>query len=227
VDAALLATLASAPKRKLPEQHFRIANPGAHGRYVFSKDYSRDDERGIEHRLFDSCGPALAPFPTPVWQQLVAYQVPLFDSVSRATWGHVDLLAITEESQPVVIELKRGRSTESPLRALVECVANMIAVKNNWQGISDEIQRLDNVKAEFRSKSAALLKPKGLLLAPDTYWEAWSSRKPIGQRVTEETRATFRELRRVLADRMYPTGLASFSWDAHGRPDVREVDCEW
>lgn len=227
VDEALHATVANSPIRKYPKQHFRIANPGSHGRHVFSTDYKREDERGVEHRLYDSCGPEQAPFPTPAWQQLVAYQVPLFNTVSRSAWGHVDLLAITHDSQPVVIELKRGSSNETPLRALVECVAHMIAVAKNWEGISQEILQLDKLKSQFNATPTTSLRPRGLLLAPESYWETWSSDKPVGGRVAEETRATFRELRRVLAEKMYPTMLASFAWDAHGRPDVREVHCEW
>src|SRR5688572_6464338 len=48
----------------------------------------------IEQQLYLAYGPAGSLGATPLWTQLVAYQVPLFDQQVRQGWGQIDLLAL-------------------------------------------------------------------------------------------------------------------------------------
>jgi len=69
-----------------------------------------------------------------LWARVLSYQVMLRNTnKGDAGWGEIDLLAVTANVLPTVIELKGENSKESPLRMLVEGFAYAIAVKKCWE----------------------------------------------------------------------------------------------
>ena len=78
---------------------------------------NRSKERGAKNRdaSLSAYGPTGALGPTDLWERLVGFQVPLFEMRQRKDWGHIDLLALGADGRPIVIELKKHDSRETPL----------------------------------------------------------------------------------------------------------------
>ena len=224
LDDAITATKTAAQRRIDPAHHFRIER----GRANFHSRGDTASERGLEQQLFQEFGPHAPRRDTPLWAQLVAYQVPLFASrTMRDSWGSVDLLAVTADFDPVVIELKRGDATDTPLRTLLECVANMIAVEANWARIRAEISTLQCVDGLRRNTAQTVAVPHGILLAPKSYWTNWDHGGAFAHRADARTRAAFKELRSALSDKGYATSCASVGLNDGGQPEVCQVECDW
>ncbi len=72
-----------------------------------------------------------APF-LPICPRLQTYQYPIKRVRDDAGWGRIDLLGVSPDYRPVVVELKRGESNDTVLRMLLEMVAYGIALRNVW-----------------------------------------------------------------------------------------------
>lgn len=112
---------------------------------------------------------------------LVAYQFPLFNKQMKAGWGYIDLLGLSpDDLAPIVIELKKGESRESPLRMLLEATAYTIALKEAWNlGLRDDWEKALASLALPPGEQAKLhLLPKELetctaiCVAPADYWNS-------------------------------------------------------
>ena len=228
LSEAIGATKKAAQVRSDAAHHFGIDIRRPRERHAFRDLETRTDERGLEQRLYREYGPNADQLPSPVWEQLVAYQVPLFNTRrTREGWGHVDLLAVSADLQPVVIELKHEAADDTPLRTLLECVANMIGVEANWERIASEVRSLSPLDGRFASQDLTTVAPVGVLLAPIEYWDNWAPFGAFAHRISADTRRAFQELRGSLASAGYPTKLASVSRTGDGRPQVHEVTCGW
>ena len=227
VAAAIHATRLAAPRRPIRAKGFRI-DPGTHGmRMGIDEINEASVERRMEQLLYLAYGPGGSFGATDVWGQLIAFQVPLYDQRVRNGWGHIDLMALTPEGCPVVIELKKHDAQDTPLRALVEGVANAVAVAENWPPMSREIREMC-VRRHLDIFVAETAPPvHTVVLAPEDYWTSWQQRGSLGQAVGHGARESFRVLRHALAESGYPTRLASFDWPIHGSPGVREVRADW
>ena len=204
--------------------HFRIEA----GRGEFSSRKSKPDERQLEQAIFKRFGPYAPRRDVSLWMQLVAYQVPLFNSpVKKNQWGWVDLLAVTSDLDPVVIELKHEQANDTPFRTLVECVANMIAVEMNWPRLRTEVETLSALHGYASHSADRIVVPRGVLLAPSKYWQNWGHNGKFSHCADDATRAEFRSLRTDLRDAGYPTTLASVGVDKDGLPELQEVICDW
>ena len=62
----------------------------------------------------------------------MAFQVSLAAKRAAEGRGEIDLLGVAEDGLPVVIELKRGDSTEPPAALLVQAAAYGIALQRAW-----------------------------------------------------------------------------------------------
>jgi hypothetical protein len=173
---------------------------------------------------------------SPPWQRLVGYQVPLFDKQHKEGWGYIDLLGLTGSGEPVVVELKRGTSADTPLHALLEAVSYAVALRKNWQLMAAEIKALrDSQKCKY-CVSDDPEKWTLVLLAPPKYWKAWSPETATGRTVSDSTRKAYRQLRESLAAKGYPVLQAEVrgteGWDgvtplSQGPLEVGLVDAEW
>lgn len=162
-----------------------------------------------------------------VCSRLVSAQVPLHAFPKSDGWRCLDVLAPDHEGNPVVFELKTGASKETPLRGLLEGVANSISVRENWTAMAREI-RAHFARKKWNDPVAAYpAHVTTVILASNDYWERWSGTGSHGCDVNAGTRNEFRRLRGLLDERTYPTVLATFEWPFGHEPGMRLVDVDW
>ena len=155
--------------------------------------------------------------------------MPLFDHGGKDEWGHIDLLGIDELGEPVVVELKRGESRETPLRCLMEGVANAIVVQENWEQIRSEIDAIEQMKSINLKAAARIGCVKTVVLAPTNYWDAWEQSGTPGYAVSAYCRQAFYLLMDRCAAAGFPVQLAEFVWPLSGHPtpsDCRKRFCQ-
>jgi hypothetical protein len=183
-------------------------------------------ERRMEQALYDAYSSTGSSGSGVPWQLIVAYQIPLFDRRQRDGWGHIDLLALTADGTPVVIELKTGDAIDTPLRALVEGLANAVAVQANWLAIAGEIEAAGDIRGlsgwTTEAPSVAVQ-----VLAPDTYWQNWQPDGRLGRSVGRAARDRVAQFRAASAQAAYPMYLGAFKWPFDGDPSVRTAPADW
>jgi hypothetical protein len=141
------------------------------------------------------------------WNRLVACQVPLFDQQQKQNWGYIDLLGVTADGLPVVVELKKAPdalsdgktgATETPLRMVLEAAAYAIALRKNWDHFRPEwMARLGELDLPVPVIAQVPLKLERVPLvaaAPASFWIDWLPVTEKGQTVTRETWESFRAL---------------------------------
>jgi hypothetical protein len=190
LDAAIRASEVAAPKRG--ERGYRLS-------------------RADEAQLFAAYGPGSGLSVSAVWHRLVAYQIPLFDSVARERWGNIDLLGLTEAGDPVVVELKIGESQDTPLHALLEAATYAVALRKNWAHVARELE----AKELGLAVSAAPTQWRLVLLAPRAYWESWSTRTATGRTVSDSARRAYLQLCEAFAVEYMPVRHAEI-WKDKG-----------
>jgi hypothetical protein len=215
LDAAIEATRLCVPRRSSRRRSFQLdATRYRRRRMSLERMNEKSEERRIEQRLYLAYGPNGALRSTDVWDRLLAYQVPLFEARKKDTWGHVDLLGSTSDGRPVVVELKRHSSPETPLRAVVEGLANAIAVEANWLALAEEIR-----SATPCTPSEAGAPAEVVVLAPEDYWQSWLT----GSATKRKARDEMLRLSNVLAAAGYPISFATFDWPFEDDPRVRRL----
>jgi len=117
----------------------------------------------------------------PQCRHIVAYQLPLFNKNLKGGWGYIDLLGLSPDNlTPIVIELKKGESSESPLRMLLEATAYTIALREAWNmGLKNEWKNALELLALTPDEKAKLnylpkeLKPcTAICVAPADFWKS-------------------------------------------------------
>ena len=112
----------------------------------------------------DDCGmPFLDSCP-----RLISYAVALFNAREQANWGEVDLIGVSKDGLPVVIELKDEKG-DNPLRMTIEGAAYCIAVMTAWNkgSFRDEWAKVTGERSlPDRLQSIQLIG-----LAPEAYWK--------------------------------------------------------
>jgi hypothetical protein len=104
-----------------------------------------------------------------LWARILSYQAMLRgNNRDDAGWGEIDLLAVTAEGSPVIVELKREPSSETPLRMLPEGLANAVAIRKCWQIFGP------NFNSRITTLGLPCCNPPKtfpvICLAPDSYW---------------------------------------------------------
>lgn len=227
LEDALHATRLATPRRPRRSKDFCIDSASHGKRKALEEIDANSEERRIEQRLYLAYGPSGPLGPTQLWQRLVGFQVPLFEKQQRNGWGHIDLLALGADGHPVVVELKKHDSNETPLRILIEGLANAIAVEENWPALSEEIRAM-YARQGLRDPVAEAAPPVTVLgLAPDSYWDKWQADGSSGRTVKAEARDEFRRLRGAIAGAGYPIRLATFAWPFDRDPRVRPAEVHW
>lgn len=200
LDAALEATRVLAPDRPGKKKDFRLRQR------LLQEKPKNIDERMLEWKIFDQdrLGRAEETAAHPFWNRLVSFQVPLYDNTLRDGWDKIDLLGITHQGMPVVIELKKETSSEKPLRPLLEAAAYAIALRKVWNGFFEE---LAPIVAEHNPSLAVQQEPVCfhiLVLAPAKYWQRLLTCKDI----TSERWNRFADLAVALGEHGYPASFA-------------------
>ncbi len=159
------------------------------------------------------------------WNRLVAFQVPLFNEQLKKGWGYTDLLGVTEDGLPVVIELKKGAKaeaderiggTETPLRMVLEAAAYAIALRKNWDHRfrKEWIARLIQLKLPdyvIQNVPDRLNRVPLVAVAPASFWIELLPVSARGKTVTRETWASFQALLVEFEKTTLPVSFVSLS----------------
>jgi hypothetical protein len=139
-----------------------------------------------------------------LWARLLSYQVMLRNTnEGDAGWGEIDLLAVTENGLPAIVELKQESCKEPPLRLLVEGCAYAIAVRKCWDVFGPRFtSRIANVK--FGSQPSHARTYPVICLAPGRYW-SWCLRNGD----LEPAWPVFHQLIAALAELGFPVSFAA------------------
>lgn len=220
----------STPDRAARGKNFRIADK-APARLDLDSMSVTVRERRLEQQLFATHGMDrldATPRPAGVWRCLAGYQVPVYDRRARNRWGHVDLLGISQDGLPVTIELKVGDSNYSPFRALLEALANAVAVKAVWPSIAAEIATVSGpagskvVPLDATAETFAVQ-----VLAPGAYWELWRPSRSGRTALTAAAREAVGQLRLVAGQTNFPVHFEALSEEAGDGFTFRDAWSEW
>lgn len=208
LELALEATRVLAPDRPKRGKKFQLserlrqARPG------------NGEERQLEWDLFDKWGPrSNGQDATPdFWQRIVSFQVPLYDNNLHDGWDKIDLVAVSGDGEPVIIELKKGGSQEKPLRPLLEATGYAVALKKVWPAFQRELQEMvDGIDLSIEVNPD----PENfrlVILAPGEYWQ-WLANREIDATAWGQ----FKTLTENLGQSGFPVSFAQVN------PSTREV----
>ena len=215
LSVAIAATSTRAPIR---HQGFRLH------RELAEAIHENEQERRLESAMMRRWGSAgMWPIPG-AWTRLIACQVPLFDQQEKQGWGYIDLLGVTADGLPVVVELKKAPealvdgktvATETPLRMVLEAASYAIALRKNWDHFRPEwIARLSELglSDQVTDQVPLTLERVGLVAAaPASFWIDWLPVTEKGRTVAIETWESFRALLRDFEKANLPVSFVSIS----------------
>jgi hypothetical protein len=173
-------------------------------------------ERLLELRIwrawrFDALA-GRGPFFGDVCRFVQTYQMPLQGKREDAGWGRIDLVGVTPDARPAVIELKHGGAPDTLLRALVEGLAYACALRKAWgRGrLRDEWASVMHENGLPLEPEAVLTRVPVILLAPAEFW------RRAGGKMREDAWPAFLELARRCGGHGYPVHFAQLDEAAEG-----------
>lgn len=201
------------------------------------RDNSRIEERLLEKAIWATWHYSLhenAPntFARNCCEYIQSYQVPLQKSRKDDSWGKIDLVGATAQRTPCVIELKRKKSNETPLRMVVEGVAYAIALRKSWNHsdgtLYDQWINTENLRNASSEIPKVLLTVPVIGIAPSEYWDRKLGKIDAvkGDRVPADSWKQFKLLCRRFEDRGFPVSLMQFDTaenDESGLPQIRNL----
>ena len=145
------------------------------------------------------------------WSRIVGFQVNLQEK-DDDPWGQIDLLGVSAQGLPVVIELKAAKSTDTLVKMLVQAAAYGVALQKAWQG------EFRNEWIQKTGGTPGLMPPKlpGCQLvcaASDDYWEEWVGNSPKAETVAFETWKAIGDLRNAFKDEGFPATFVRLRLD--------------
>lgn len=159
LDRAIAATVACAPVRQ-KSGYFFVRDGGAPAETSAEALWER--AMWEQFRTPDTAVPG-------AWYRLLNYQVPLRNTKSGDDkgWGKVDLIGVSHHGAPVVVELKQGRSTNTPAKMIVQAAAYAIALRKAWEeGLREQwLEELGSQRPE-RPREAVVPCPRPLRRSP-------------------------------------------------------------
>lgn len=175
--------------------------------YIHDREAPRDtraSEATWEDALFRQCKAPVAGGYAP-WKRLLTYQVSLQNQKDTdSDWGEIDLLGVSEQGLPVVVELKAPGSNESPAQMLVQATAYAIALQKAWpKCLRGEWAKSIGVDEQGLPPELSMCEIVGA--APSEYWEKWTGDTTTARAVKEGTWAAIDDLRKALARSGYPS----------------------
>ena len=136
---------------------------------------------------------------------ILSYQLPLYGKQESEGWGKIDLVGISGEYLPVVIEVKAEYSAESPLAVVLEAVRYGIALREMWErGLRDDwTGALQDVGIVGQPLPRRLEQCQLICAAP---WEYWKRLGPMTSN-DEQNRGAWIALREICAKLAADHGL--------------------
>jgi len=164
VADAYRQTVEAAPRRYLQESGFFVGHGGG------GEATNIGSEKVRAKAIFNSASPLTV---GDARVQILDYEVPLRGMRSDTGVGEIDLFGVEVASgRTWIIELKVFDNSDTPLKALFQCLRYGAIVEANWKAIADEAAEKFDV--EFRW-------PPVLCVAADTaYWDKLMETKRAG-----------------------------------------------
>ena len=114
---------------------------------------------------------------------LLDYQFPLKSRRSDIGLGKVDLLGLTSQEQPLVVELKvtrkSGDGVDSPMEALLEALRYTACIEVNESTVLDHLWRKNGSEEVRRNSKRALqdeFAPVVMILGEESWWRWWENK---------------------------------------------------
>jgi hypothetical protein len=177
------------------------------------KDYIHDrsaerktaaSEATWEERLFRQCKVPRAGSYAP-WKGLLTYQVSLQNHRKNdADWGEIDLLGVSKDNLPVIVELKAPGSNESPAQMLAQATAYAIALQKAWPKCL-RTEWAKNINVDESELPNQLSTCEIVCAAPTEYWENWTGDTARAGAVKPGVWAAVADLRKALERKGYPS----------------------
>jgi hypothetical protein len=158
-----------------------------------------------------------------VCRHIQSFQVPLQDELADIGWGMIDLVGVSHDYFPVVLELKQ-EDGDIPLWMLCEALAYAVAVRKAWHegDLCKEWQDLDGIPENSTPHEQSPLVVPIICIAPAKYWEQRIG-EPGPPRTEGQVFSTawepFRELVSECGSQGFPATFAEFDIEeTEGQP---------
>jgi hypothetical protein len=138
------------------------------------------------------------------WYRLAHYQLNLPHTREDEAWGEIDLVGISHQGLPVIVELKAPDATDSPVAMLVQAAAYALAFRKAWHTILPEWTALVRRYGFDLTFTDKLHLCPLVCAAPTRYWNEWLGDSPRAQKVTAGTWPALMRLVLALAERGLP-----------------------
>jgi hypothetical protein len=209
LDHAIAATEACAPVR-LNSSYFGARDGGTPS----AESTETLWERAMWAHFRDS---RTSPTVPGAWYRLVTYQVPLRNTEADGGWGYVDLLGVSHQGLPVVVELKRpGAHDVTPAEMLVQAAAYGIALRKAWAaGFARQWYETVAAKYGFRAPPSSGAAPVVHLVgaAPTEYWQNWVGDTSKARQVSADDWSQVSALVAALGERGLPATFVEVQHD--------------
>lgn len=146
-----------------------------------SAGHPRGKEARWERAIWELWGPN---FRTKAWflpdvcHYIQTYQMPLRQVRADRYWQGIDLVGVGKGGLPVLIELKEPGSSNTPLFMMLEAVAYGLCIMKTWEAGPLRKAWQERVKVtSTTAKTGELRKIQLIGLAPEGYWQGFSSKK--------------------------------------------------
>ncbi len=143
------------------------------------------------------------------WERLVTFQMPLNNSLADEGWGKVDILGLSPDGLPVVVELKRAKSKDSLLAVMVQALAYGIALRVNWDQFRQHWQKALTRMGEPREVPESLGDCPLVCAAPEKYWQRALAERRGEMWIDPDMRQKLRNLAVEFGKHRYPVSFVS------------------
>ena len=152
---------------------------------------------------------ALAPY-------ILSYQVPLYGKQDSEGWGKIDLIGVSREHLPVVIEVKAEQSSESPLALVLEAARYGVALREMWNcGFREEwIAELQKLELPSQPLPMQLEKCQLICAAPSEYWKRRGPKTTSGDKYQQAWGPFRNQLCAKLAEHHLPVEFVELEFSA-------------
>lgn len=191
--------------------------PLRRGDFVLEREPGRKPnaaEATLEQELWEKYRSAGSGFLPGLCSHIQSYQVSLHSRKNerpggrelKFDWGEIDLLGVSPSGLPVVVELKKGETNETPLRILTEMLAYTIALQELWkEGCFRKAWK--SVVAEAKDGD---LPHEAIGIAPVEYWRRVRGQSGPRGRVPPAGWAALARLVEKLAEKGFNIHFAEF-----------------
>ena len=155
------------------------------------------------------------------------YQMPLKDKEKDA-WGEIDLVGVSEDGLPIILELKQENSKDTPLWMLVEGLAYAVAVQRAWNEgcLRNEWEEHVTPLSESFHSASKLSQIPVIGIAPCDYWERKLGNRGPQDTVSRPAWEHFKNLCNACANCGFPVSFLQFTCDesnSSGWPTIQNI----